>query len=135
MTPGCGHKHTSLCRFLREFVVLNDLGCSVNDFLENHAPIKIDHNKDKFLQDKYEEYLISNFSMDDIKQKYKNNQAVVEFIDYIIDNRYLVDNDSDVIQLVRNPFKLKRVLAPISNTVYGETNKNILPYHYIKDAR
>lgn len=135
VTPGGGHKHTSLCRFLREFVVLNDLGCSVNDFLENHAPIKIDHNKDKFLQDKYEEYLISNFSMDDIKQKYKNNQAVVEFIDYIIDNRYLVDNDSDVIQLVRNPFKLKRVLAPISNTVYGETNKNILPYHYIKDAR
>lgn len=131
-------KETAICRFLRGFIVKNNFPTCPVKFLFAYGTSKTPGEMIHELDDKYTVFMDSVFSRTQHDNSYKLNQAVTEFFDYIID-KYLMDEleDGGFIPLVRNPFHYlsKFTSRKTSSPARSETNKNILPYQYIQDAR
>ena len=135
---GGGQKMNSLCKFERDFIEKEGLGHSPESFLLESGARNLTPDATKGLLDKYRDFLNGITSTTGTDTQYKVNQATCEYLEWVIVNKLSVDNDlGESIPLVTNPLKhinIKMKWGGWSKKTF-ETNKNILPYQYLKDAR
>lgn len=124
VTRGADVKETMLCRFVREYIVPNELGFTPEVYLTSP---KIDLN------------LFNEFLR--IEEWGKNKwlvSAAKEFFNWVI-NKYLTFEDEETGERIvalkaRNPFATYKYEGdePVTNS--GETNKPALAYHFVHNA-
>lgn len=131
-------KETSICRFLRSFIIKHDYPTCPLRFLFKFGSSTTGSDLTHSLGDSYHIFINSFIGYSNTDNAYKVNLSIVEFFDFLIEN-YLVDemDDGTPIPLVRNPFHYlsKHLNLKSPNVNVSETNKNILPYHNVKEAR
>jgi hypothetical protein len=135
---GAGQKINSLCKFERNFIEKENLGLTPQLFLLESGARTLSTNSTKTLLDKYKYFLDNITSATDTDTQYKVHQATCEFLEWVIVDTLSEDNAvGESIPLVTNPLKhinIKLKWGGWSKKTF-ETNKNILPYHYLKEAR
>lgn len=131
-------KETSICRFLRLFIIKHDYPTCPIKFLFTFGSSTTENELTHKLGDNYHTFINAFIGQSNTDNAYKVNQSIVEFFDFLIEKN-LIDkmDDGTPIPLVRNPFHYltKHLNLKSPYVQVSETNKNILPYHHIKEAR
>ncbi len=121
---GAMGKKCRLCRFVRNFIEVNQLATSPESFL---------------LQSQNNTQAYRNFLDQQLKNQRKRiKNAVHEFIEWVL-GTYLTEEDEETGERVRtgnarNPFRTMQI-EPVTTPKLGQTVRNLLPFHYLRKAR
>ena len=135
---GANNKRNSLCKFQRDFIGKEELGYTPEHFLLKYGIKTPNIDVTKELINKYKFFLDGLTIKENTNTSNNVNQAACEYLEWVINNKLSEENDfNELIPLVINPLRFANITINISDwseKLY-ETNKNILPYHYLKGAR
>lgn len=114
----------ALSKFFKEYLILNDITRSIQEFL----------SKEYETPDFYE---ITYASLGNQKNAMNKAKKLVSFIDWIIVEKFSVEDDFGNKLLpaeFHNPL-MKYLPDFVIRSSHNESDKNVLPYRYIKDLR
>lgn len=115
---------SALSNFFKKYVIPNNITRSVQEF------ISIENDTPDFYEIIYAEKGSQFFALTEAKK-------IVKFVDWVIAEKFSVEDDLGnklTPAEFKNPLQ-KYLLDSVKSSQRNESNKNVLPYRYIKDLR